>query len=808
MDSDGLSLDSLIFGSMGWAESYATGPNGTPITHSRYTDQGILGRGGGGEVRRVFDPVLKRDVAMKLLHPDSVQRPEVMERFFAEARICARLSHPAIIAIYDWGVLEDGRPFMVMPIVIGQTLSGVIQSAHSDGLPDLNVLKRLVSIVRTACEAIAYAHTRSVVHRDLKPGNIMVGHFGEVIVLDWGLASFQGETLHVSKGTGDLMAPISLSVTRVGEVKGSLGYMAPEQARGDTAAIDEQTDVFALGAVLYEVLSARPPWGMDPQQALADARAGRHPRLGRPRALPRALVDICERALHPDPEQRPPGAADLARTIGDWADGLDDLLQARALVRHADAALSEARSRRSQARQHEVWAEQLLEGVAANADESEKLQGWQQQDEAHRLRQEADFLQFQHIQNLQTALSYAPQLVGAHRRLAQHYHGLHREATDAFEARRLEALLRQHDRGEFADYLKGTGQLSLTTSRPATVRLSVYAPHRRRLHADPIGPEQPTPLLLRELPIGSYLAEIRTADGIEVCRPLSITRCVHTEASVWIPEAIPEGMVYVPAGPYWCGGDAQAFGTPLPLQRVWVDGFFISRFPVTNADYIAFLDDLVDRGLEQAALACAPRERGRKGTMVYGRTDSGHFQLVPDHDGDLWHPRWPVVMLSFFAMQAYAAWKTEQTGLEYRLPYELEWEKAARGSADSRAHVWGTDAFDPSWCRVALSTGAGRSAPAPVDDYAVDVSPYGVRGLAGNVTDICLDHYHREGPIIRDGKWRVREEPTGLRPVRGGQWAGHPGKARLCWRGGAEESALSALNGFRLVVPTPAPSSS
>lgn len=790
----------------------AEGPQG--FTHERYIDLGVIGAGGDGEVRRVFDPVLNRTIAMKLLHGVAHEGAAV-ERFHAEARLCARLAHPAIIAIHDWGVLDDGRPFIVMPIVSGDDLSQVIQDAHRTGTPTLNVLKRLVSMVRITCEAIAYAHTRGVLHRDLKPGNIRIGAFGEVIVLDWGLAVLRRSPIRqLVERTADVeVRSSSISITQPGELKGTLGYMAPEQARGDWPDVDERTDVFALGAVLFEVLTAGPVWGGDPVMALQYARDGLHVRVPRRAGIPRALAKICAVAVHPDPSRRYQRAADMAQAIGDWVDGLNDLLRARELVARSDQALEQASARLQQAHRHDARASSLLAGVSATAPEEEKLAGWDERESATQLRHEADMLQFQRIQFLQTALSHAPSLSAIHERLASHYYDQHRSVVDPLTAGRLELLLRKHDRGQYADYLKGTGQISLTTSRPVQVRLFAYRPYRRRLRPEPVGAPRQAPVTAHELPIGSYLAALHAEDGVVVRYPLPVTRCGHTTTAlgpgepaepIWIPRAeeIPPDMVYVPAGPYWSGGDSRAFGLPLPLQRVWVDGFFISRHPVTNAEYIAFLDDLVARGFEEAALACCPRERGKgMGRMVYGRTASGGFELVTDHDGDLWDPRWPVVMIPFSAMQAYAAWRTEQTERTHRLPYELEWEKAARGAGDQREHVWGTDAFDPTWCQVAVSTGSARSTPAPVGSRPVDTSPYGVCGMAGNTTDFCLDHYHRDGPLIDGGRWRPREAVTGLRAVRGGQWAGHPGKARLCWRGGAEEGARSALNGFRLVIP-------
>ncbi|MCA9489253.1 MAG: serine/threonine protein kinase, partial [Myxococcales bacterium] len=196
---------------------------GLPV---RYRDLGPIGAGGMGEVRRVHDAELDRVVALKLVRQDL--GADGVEQLRREARTTARLDHPAIVAVHDVGVLDDGRVWFTMREVRGQTLASLLAA------DDRPRLRRLLDLLAQVGRAVAHAHASGVVHRDLKPDNVMVGPFGEVQVMDWGL----GWAL-------DDGAPSD-------EIAGTPAYMAPEQARGQAGLLGPPTDVYALGAVLYE----------------------------------------------------------------------------------------------------------------------------------------------------------------------------------------------------------------------------------------------------------------------------------------------------------------------------------------------------------------------------------------------------------------------------------------------------------------------------------------------------------------------------------------------------------------------------
>ncbi len=288
-----------------------------------------LGRGGMGTVFLAYDDQLDRNVALKVLDlPD--ESGELTERMMREAQIVARLEHPGIVPIHDVGTLPDGRVFYAMKFVQGSRLDEYVSTATS--LPDT------LRVFQKACEAVAFAHVHGVIHRDLKPENVMVGAFGEVLVMDWGLAkvirstpdSVEDGQVHQSnrtnahsKLTGGSAARNSID-TLHGTVMGTPAYMAPEQALGKTASFDERTDVYALGAMLYFLLAARPPVA---SQDVKEADQGKqNSRLPTPRqinrGIPRQIDAVCMKAMSAAPPERYGSAQELAADIARFVDGL------------------------------------------------------------------------------------------------------------------------------------------------------------------------------------------------------------------------------------------------------------------------------------------------------------------------------------------------------------------------------------------------------------------------------------------------------------------------------------------------------
>jgi tetratricopeptide (TPR) repeat protein len=309
-------------------------PSASPAAAQRYTFLAEIARGGMGFIWRATDTALSREVAVKVLQDRYALDSGAARRFADEARITAQLQHPAIPPIHDIGTLPDGRPFLAMKLIKGQTLDKLLQ-----GRPDVATERgRFVAVFEQICQAVAYAHAHGVLHRDLKPSNVMVGAFGEVQLMDWGLAKVlairersrpaddpeetQPGTQVVSLRDSDAM------FTQAGSVLGTPSYMPPEQAIGAIDQIDARSDVFGLGGILTAVLTGRPPFVGDTSESTRQLAAKGNvqdcfARLDTCGADPE-LIALCKHCLATEKEDRPANGDEVAKAVAQLRAAADE----------------------------------------------------------------------------------------------------------------------------------------------------------------------------------------------------------------------------------------------------------------------------------------------------------------------------------------------------------------------------------------------------------------------------------------------------------------------------------------------------
>jgi PAS domain S-box-containing protein len=291
----------------------------------RYEFSSVHAVGGMGRVWRAEDGQLKREVALKELRPDHANNSKTAARFIREALLTAQLEHPGVVPVYELTTQAEAHsPFYAMRFVRGGTLSEAIHTFHAKralGQAGSLELVHLLTAFTAVCNTIAYAHSRGVIHRDLKGDNVILGDFGEVIVLDWGVAKRLGQVEEQSAVECDFESSRP-GLTLQGEIIGTPAYMAPEQAEGRLDDIDGRTDVYGLGAMLYEILTGQPPFvGEKTIDVLQQAMRGnpKPPREYWPES-PVGLEEICLKAMARSPEDRYARADELGQAVQHWQD--------------------------------------------------------------------------------------------------------------------------------------------------------------------------------------------------------------------------------------------------------------------------------------------------------------------------------------------------------------------------------------------------------------------------------------------------------------------------------------------------------
>jgi len=759
----------------------------------RYVLLQELGRGGMGVVHRAFDPTLGREVALKQLH--SVGGATEGERFLHEARAAAKLNHHGIVPVYEVGDV-DGVPYYTMELIQGRPLSDVLHAG-------LLSRREVASVVREVALAAHAAHEAGIVHRDLKPANVLVsmdeaasqnavGRVRAVRVTDFGLAKD--------------VSGSDLTVT--GQVLGTPAYMSPEQASGLGRHADRRTDVFSLGAILYEALVGVPPFMADDAiRVLSRIRTEEPVPPRRLRAdLPRDLETITLKALEKRPSARYPTAKEMAEDLDRWLgdrpvlarpvtpvgravrwvrrNRLKSALAVVALLAIANPIVLswwQRRGVRAEAEGLRQAGERRVEAARAalaaplprTSDEFGKRRAERSLDErVSALREGAS--------TLAQAVALDPASDAARVSLAEAYFALYEEALREArlgEAATYEALVRStatahqiHDRYEAR--FRREGRLSIATDPPGAeawlfrciegddtrlieVPWDVRTGRARAavlLGTTPCGPVT--------LPEGSWIFVLRAKGRAPVRVPVAVKAFEERTVSIAPPKEVTSGFAWVPAGEYAYPADETAPAARNEVIRI-EKPFLIALEEVTQAEWSVF-----------TAFSPGPGAEPRQGPWKCpGSKEAPSFA----------NGRIPIMKATCTRVLEYLKWRSERDGRTYRLPTADEWEVAARG-ADGRWYPWG-NYFAPAFSRTRLS--AEQPTPGAVGSTEVDESPFGVRDLGGNAAEWTSTLWTKG---------------TDLRVVKGGAWGWDAMYARSASRIDARESLEETHIGFRLAV--------
>ena len=733
----------------------------------RFADQEHRIQGGQAELNRVLDRLLGRSVVRK--RPRSIGEAE-LRRFLAEARITAQLDHPAIVPLLQFGMDGQG-PFYLMPEVRGDHLGYVLAQLLEDdpaicrayGMP------RRLQIFRMVCGAVAHAHHRGVVHRDIKPDQVLLGPHSEVLLTDWGLATFEG-------GAGALAA-------------GDPRYQPPERLTGRAVPAHPAQDVYSLGALLFHLLALRPPVGdrreyESPEDYLARVRddIGHLPSASRVSwegFADSAWDDLCAWCLAVEPQDRPAHAGELFDQVESTLWELEEAERRR--IAAEDALASARASQRDMLRTRHAHREarrQRLDArceIPQHAPPEARRQLWQLEDREHDLGLAVTrgFAEAERLFEL--ALSHDPEFVEARDGLANLYQDRLQEAESVNDGRgRAYAMerLRNVDDGSRLARLRRPAYVSVDVPvRGVQVRTAPLVERDRQL--------VPGPWIAGggNLPSGRHAVEVSAPGRATARYALGSSPGRRVRLAPRLPHLtdIPDGFAYVPAGFALLEGDPGTETAWRVRERAMPD-YALAVFPVTMGEYRDFLE----AGGFGPDEYLVPRDQGDGQPLL--KWARGRW-IVPREDphGDPMTPDMPVLSVTAQAAEAYARWRSETGGRSYRLPTRDEWEYAAR-SGDGRLYPWG-DRLEPGFCWAGEAQ-SGKPVPNRIGAKATDVAPCGVRDLSGGIGDWMADDFDGEG----------------RRHVAGGTWFALGQSLRLSRRFGFFPDRLSAGIGFRLLL--------
>lgn len=753
----------------------------------RYKVEGAFAHGGMGAVLRARELNIGRTVAMKVILKDKQASPEHLQRFLQEARLTGRLEHPNIVPVHELGHDEQGKPYYTMKFVQGKTLHeilGRIKGGDVDTLAHYS-LGQLLTIFQKVCDAVAFAHSRGVIHRDLKPENIMVGDYGEVLVMDWGLATMVHNQQPVTSDTPtdlDLNADVDVVHTMDGSVMGTPQFMSPEQADGKVGEMDGRTDIFLLGGILYNILTLRPPVsGRSVTEFLQKIRSGDipaptsfNPRESKLRArtqsgatqqstppvslrhcpgnkVPESLSAVAMKALAQKKADRYQTVIELQKDVEAYQGGFATTAEHASVPklvllmvrRNRKACLAAGTLTllfaigfsifvRVQQRAKKARYDDLIRSAHVNHDR----QNWQATIEALTkaaviLEQPADRRWLVDC----LVASAREQIKGQHWGMA---------AIQLQKALTLDP----HNREVSALMPLALGEGFLTITAGFAGEWVEFAVDDTEPTSQPRS-RAPLPVQNLKFSAGMHHFEIWTNGQRFISLPTEIVRGQSTTIAIPVTQ-IPAGYEYIHEGEFISGDDGteQRDGRVGP-QRKKLGSYFMKRSPVSVTEYARFwqspaYEAILGRILKTYNVSL--------GVLTDGATTLRDIKPYEFKEGGPFPENLAVRSISYYEALAYAEWAGA------RLPTEEEWEKAVRG-IDGRAFPAGQPSTrrETDFCRLR-----------PLVDHPQ--TPYG----CDNLTDTCLqwtasrEDTHSRLYVAKGntpGGARMEQKPARRRPL-------------------------------------------
>lgn len=744
----------------------------------KYEIKSAVGTGGMGTVYRARELNLGRDVAIKIPNDVAMRTVGFMARFAREARTCAKLLHDNIVQIYEYHA-EESQAYIAMEYVEGHDLKYFVNHP-----PDDFQVADLVTILHKVCDGLAYAHEFGVVHRDIKPGNVMIGTLGahrwRVKIMDFGLAHL-GPDSAMSLNVEDL--------TTAGEVLGTPSYMSPEQIRSD--AVTLKSDIYALGGLIYYTLTREPPFS-GPGLSVAAAHLTAEPpriRAKSPR-LPESLEQLIIHCLEKDPEKRPENCLIIASALQESLKPLLDWNMCDIWPGESMPVLSPQGQTR---KLPSASDERTVTPPSRKTGDSSSSASGSGSVRAIPIAPAAEMAPPTRKSSLVALVAALAVVCVA---IVGGVFWLLRESKSSATSPSVSTSL-----ASASSVSSSTPEETSATSLPGaspTPTIAPTTPPAMSPTASPTASPIPTPtqdplaVQVKELAdrwkalekndaiaLGTFWAEIFSTPIPETFQ--ADYRSLGDQVALAMAKA-PQ-MAAIPAGSFTQGrmeNDPNASYEEKPAHTVELDAYEIGKYEVTAIEFSVFLN----MNLREASSLFTPTEE----STVILDTTTGRYRPAPEK------ALHPATGISWIAASRYVAWLAKETGKKYRLPTEAEWERAARGP-QGFFYPWGNGTPNATLARY----DDRRSGTVPVNSFAEGNSQEGCFHLAGNVAEWCQDWFLETTYQQPD-----RKNPRGplegrRRVVRGGGFDSPPADLSATRRSRLKPEQEELYVGFRLV---------